>query len=101
MQQGAPKFDPGALEMAKIWSKMPKNGNFRVSVVQNGWNSVEQRWNGYKNFGWDFPQPIPPWFSAVPTFVDHRNLEIAIFGHFGPILAILGAPGSNLGAPHS
>ena len=90
VQQGAPKFDPGGARNGQNWPKMPQNGNFKVSVVQNGWNSVEQRWNGSKNFGCDFPQPIPPWFSAVPTVLDHRNLEIAIFwpfwanfGHFG------------------
>ena len=43
--------------------------------------------------------PIPPLFHTVPTVLDHRNPEIAVFGHFGPILAISSAPGSNLGAP--
>ena len=78
---------------------MAKNGNFKVLVVQNGWNSQEPRWNGLREIPAEVSGPIPPLFHAVPTVLDHRNLEIAIFGHFGPILAILGAPGSNLGAP--
>ena len=78
---------------------MPKNGNFKVLVVQNGWNSQEPRWNGLREIPAEVSGPIPPLFHAVPTVLDHRNLEIAIFGHFGPILAISGAPGSNLGAP--
>ena len=24
---------------------MPNNGNFKVLMVQNGWNSLERRWN--------------------------------------------------------
>ena len=43
-EQIAPKFGPGA-QNGPNWPKMPKNGNFKVLVVQNGWNSVERRWN--------------------------------------------------------
>ena len=43
-EQIAPKFGPGA-QNGLNWPKMPKNGNFKVLVVQNGWNSVERSWN--------------------------------------------------------
>ena len=94
VQQGAPKFDQN-------WPKMPKNGNFKVSVVQK-FGPLGQVWGQFaplnwpKNFGLGLPYLFPTSFHAVPAVPDHRNSQIGISRHF---LAVLGAPGPKLGAP--
>ena len=95
---GCPQIWPRGAHNGPNWPKMPKNGISKVPVVQNCWNSMEQRWNGSKNFGLDHLQLIPPSFHTVPTVLDHQNLEIAFCLAYW---AILGAPGSNFWEPHS
>ena len=88
-----PQIWPRGTHNDPNWPTMPKNGNSKVPVVQNGWNSMERRWNGSKNFGLDHPQLIPPSFHTVPFVLDHQNIEIAFFWHFGrPRVKFWGTP---------